>query len=162
MLPRSPGRRRVLTKFLRFEVRNASPQKTDRRYDSPGGVSTFLSDVLRSRPTILVCFRSPFLQLSLGVFIEQEQNIIDLPVNPQASLLSGEKVRFVVRQLQQEEGFLKRRARPPAMADTSIEAIEAETSSWVRTVKDLGAGAAGGVAQVLLGECFLRCLCSLA
>ena len=49
---------------------------------------------------------------------------------------------------------MKRRARPLAMADTSIEAIEAETGSWVRTVKDLGAGAAGGVAQVLLGECF--------
>lgn len=59
-------------------------------------------------------------------------------------------------QLQQEEGSLKRRACPPAMADTSIEAIEAENASWVRTVKDLGAGAAGGVAQVLLGECFLK------
>lgn len=40
------------------------------------------------------------------------------------------------------------------MAD-SIEAIEADLAaqgSWARTAKDLFAGAAGGVAQVLLGE----------
>lgn len=43
------------------------------------------------------------------------------------------------------------------MADTSIEALEAETAgSWVRTVKDLTAGAAGGVAQVLLGMSICR------
>jgi hypothetical protein len=42
------------------------------------------------------------------------------------------------------------------MADTSIEAMEAESGGgWVRTVKDLSAGAAGGVAQVLLGEFYL-------
>lgn len=29
--------------------------------------------------------------------------------------------------------------------------IEAEAHSWVRTAKDLTAGAAGGIAQVLLG-----------
>ena len=29
--------------------------------------------------------------------------------------------------------------------------VENEAHSWVRTVKDLGAGAAGGIAQVLLG-----------
>jgi hypothetical protein len=40
------------------------------------------------------------------------------------------------------------------MAETGIEAIEAENASWTRTVKDLAAGAAGGVAQVLLGEFF--------
>jgi hypothetical protein len=33
-----------------------------------------------------------------------------------------------------------------------IEAKEVEIGSWVRTAKDLAAGAAGGVAQVLLGE----------
>lgn len=43
------------------------------------------------------------------------------------------------------------------MGDTTelIEAKEAENSSWARTAKDLFAGAAGGVAQVLLGE-FLK------
>jgi hypothetical protein len=41
------------------------------------------------------------------------------------------------------------------MADTKIEAIEAENASWTRTVKDLAAGAAGGVAQVLLGKSVL-------
>lgn len=35
-----------------------------------------------------------------------------------------------------------------------IEAKEAENASWVRTAKDLFAGAAGGVAQVLLGQPF--------
>lgn len=38
------------------------------------------------------------------------------------------------------------------MVDKSIEAIEAEQASWVRTVKDLASGAAGGIAQVLIGE----------
>lgn len=40
------------------------------------------------------------------------------------------------------------------MADgvEAIEAKEAENAGWVRTVKDLSAGAAGGIAQVLLGE----------
>lgn len=33
-----------------------------------------------------------------------------------------------------------------------IEAKEAEIGSWARTAKDLASGAAGGVAQVLLGE----------
>jgi hypothetical protein len=30
--------------------------------------------------------------------------------------------------------------------------VEAENASWARTAKDLFAGAAGGVAQVLLGK----------
>ena len=50
------------------------------------------------------------------------------------------------------------------MADMdTIVATEAsaEAGNWVRTVKDLGAGAAGGVAQVLLGE-FLEYLCMCA
>jgi hypothetical protein len=34
------------------------------------------------------------------------------------------------------------------------EKLEAENASWERTAKDLFAGAAGGVAQVLLGEKF--------
>jgi len=38
-----------------------------------------------------------------------------------------------------------------------IEAMEAGNTSWVRTAKDLFAGAAGGVAQVLLGK-LLLCL----
>jgi solute carrier family 25 (mitochondrial carnitine/acylcarnitine transporter), member 20/29 len=40
------------------------------------------------------------------------------------------------------------------MADSAeeIERYEGEGGSWVRTAKDLFAGAAGGVAQVLLGE----------
>ena len=40
------------------------------------------------------------------------------------------------------------------MADAveEIEKKEAEKGSWARTAKDLFAGAAGGVAQVLLGE----------
>ncbi len=42
------------------------------------------------------------------------------------------------------------------MADgvEAIEAKEAEASSWARTGKDLVAGAAGGIAQVLLGELY--------
>jgi hypothetical protein len=40
------------------------------------------------------------------------------------------------------------------MADgvEAVEAKEAQNANWARTVKDLAAGAAGGVAQVLLGE----------
>lgn len=39
------------------------------------------------------------------------------------------------------------------MADVDkLEAKEAEIGSWVRTAKDLFSGAAGGVAQVLIGE----------
>lgn len=40
------------------------------------------------------------------------------------------------------------------MADAieDMEKAEAGNTSWVRTAKDLFAGAAGGVAQVLLGE----------
>lgn len=33
-----------------------------------------------------------------------------------------------------------------------IAAKEAEMGSWARTAKDLVSGAAGGIAQVLLGE----------
>lgn len=33
-----------------------------------------------------------------------------------------------------------------------LEAKEAEIGSWARTAKDLVSGAAGGVAQVLIGE----------
>lgn len=40
------------------------------------------------------------------------------------------------------------------MADTDIQALEAENSSWKRTAKDLISGAAGGIAQVLLGQPF--------
>ncbi len=32
------------------------------------------------------------------------------------------------------------------------EKLEAENASWERTAKDLSAGAAGGIAQVLLGK----------
>ena len=32
------------------------------------------------------------------------------------------------------------------------ETVEAEAASWKRTAKDLGSGAAGGIAQVLLGK----------
>jgi len=32
------------------------------------------------------------------------------------------------------------------------ERVEAENAGWERTAKDLVAGAAGGIAQVLLGE----------
>ena len=38
------------------------------------------------------------------------------------------------------------------MADTDIQMVEAENASWKQTGKDLGSGAAGGIAQVLLGE----------
>lgn len=38
------------------------------------------------------------------------------------------------------------------MAGTDIQALEAKTASWKQTGKDLGSGAAGGIAQVLLGE----------
>lgn len=38
------------------------------------------------------------------------------------------------------------------MSDVDIRTIEAEQSSWAQTGKDLGSGAAGGIAQVLLGE----------
>ena len=43
------------------------------------------------------------------------------------------------------------------MADNWEEAeagLGAENASWVRTAKDLFAGAAGGIAQVLLGMAF--------
>ena len=33
-----------------------------------------------------------------------------------------------------------------------MEELEAEKGGWARTAKDLFAGAAGGVAQVLLGQ----------
>jgi hypothetical protein len=33
-----------------------------------------------------------------------------------------------------------------------VEKVEAENGGWERTAKDLVAGAAGGIAQVLLGE----------
>lgn len=39
------------------------------------------------------------------------------------------------------------------------ENLEADSTSWERTAKDLVAGAAGGVAQVLLGEMFAVSLC---
>ena len=44
------------------------------------------------------------------------------------------------------------------MADAAedVEKYEAENAGWARTAKDLFAGAAGGVAQVLLGECNRR------
>lgn len=42
----------------------------------------------------------------------------------------------------------------------NIEAKEAEMASWVRTAKDLTAGAAGGIAQVLLGEYWSTCACA--
>lgn len=42
----------------------------------------------------------------------------------------------------------------------NIEAKEAEIGSWVRTAKDLTAGAAGGIAQVLLGEYWSTCACA--
>jgi hypothetical protein len=32
------------------------------------------------------------------------------------------------------------------------EELEADNASWVRTAKDLTSGAAGGIAQVLIGE----------
>lgn len=38
------------------------------------------------------------------------------------------------------------------MADADIKTLEAEQSSWAQTGKDLASGAAGGIAQVLLGE----------
>ncbi|KAK5942891.1 carrier protein ymc1 [Knufia obscura] len=40
------------------------------------------------------------------------------------------------------------------MADTDIQMLEAENASWKQTGKDLGSGAAGGIAQVLLGQPF--------
>lgn len=39
------------------------------------------------------------------------------------------------------------------------ENLEADNANWQRTAKDLVAGAAGGVAQVLLGEIFALSLC---
>lgn len=39
---------------------------------------------------------------------------------------------------------------------TTIEEVEINPGSWTRTFKDLFAGAAGGVAQVLLGQHALR------
>jgi solute carrier family 25 carnitine/acylcarnitine transporter 20/29 len=42
------------------------------------------------------------------------------------------------------------------MADA---AAELEERGMVRTLKDLFAGAAGGIAQVLLGELLVACLC---
>lgn len=38
------------------------------------------------------------------------------------------------------------------MGDVDLRTLEAEQSSWAQTGKDLGSGAAGGIAQVLLGE----------
>lgn len=40
------------------------------------------------------------------------------------------------------------------MADVDIRILEAEQTSWKQTAKDLGSGAAGGIAQVLIGEFF--------
>ena len=38
------------------------------------------------------------------------------------------------------------------MADADIRTLEADDAGMNQTVKDLGSGAAGGIAQVLLGE----------
>lgn len=38
------------------------------------------------------------------------------------------------------------------MGDVDIRTLEIEQGSWAQTGKDLGSGAAGGIAQVLLGE----------
>lgn len=38
------------------------------------------------------------------------------------------------------------------MSDVDIRTLEAEQASWVQTGKDLASGAAGGIAQVLLGK----------
>lgn len=38
------------------------------------------------------------------------------------------------------------------MSDVDIRTLEDANSSWEQTGKDLGSGAAGGIAQVLLGE----------
>lgn len=38
------------------------------------------------------------------------------------------------------------------MSDPDIKTLEAEQASWAQTGKDLASGAAGGIAQVLLGE----------
>lgn len=40
------------------------------------------------------------------------------------------------------------------------EELEAANASWERTAKDLIAGAAGGIAQVLLGELSQTYVCS--
>ena len=48
-----------------------------------------------------------------------------------------------------EEGSFRSLAQK--MSD-KIEVKEAEIASWARTAKDLSAGAAGGIAQVLLGQ----------
>ena len=41
------------------------------------------------------------------------------------------------------------------------EKLEADNAGWARTAKDLFAGAAGGVAQVLLGEFTSRFACQV-
>ena len=38
------------------------------------------------------------------------------------------------------------------MADADIRTMESEDGSWAQTGKDLGSGAAGGIAQVLIGK----------
>lgn len=38
------------------------------------------------------------------------------------------------------------------MADTDLRGFEHENTTWAQTGKDLASGAAGGIAQVLLGE----------
>lgn len=38
------------------------------------------------------------------------------------------------------------------MADVDIRTLEDMSTSWEQTGKDLGSGAAGGIAQVLLGK----------
>lgn len=40
------------------------------------------------------------------------------------------------------------------MADADIRTLEDQNSSWRQTAKDLGSGACGGIAQVLLGQPF--------
>lgn len=47
------------------------------------------------------------------------------------------------------QSYLPKQRKGPSMADA---AAEIEESGWKRTVKDLFSGAAGGIAQVLIGE----------
>lgn len=42
------------------------------------------------------------------------------------------------------------------MADVDIRTLEDASTSWEQTGKDLGSGAAGGIAQVLLGESYYK------
>ena len=70
--------------------------------------------------------------------------------NIQISSVLNEPCRISLKRSPTSVNDLKRLKRP--LGAVKMSAIETEAGGFKRTLKDLFAGAAGGVAQVLLGQ----------